>query len=78
LAARVATQVIKAYVEKQRKSPQKMVEKPKANGTVDIGGVWSEPGSDGGNDKLQGGRFVLDLPKKPMPAAIAAPGMTVH
>ena len=78
LAANVATQVIKAYVEKQRKSPQKMVEKPKANGTVDIGGLWSEPGSDGGNDKLQGGRFVLDLPKKPMPAAIAAPGMTVH
>jgi penicillin-binding protein 2 len=63
LAARLATQVIKAYVEKQRKSPQKMVEKPKANGTVDIGGLWTEPGSDGDNDKLQGGRFVLDLPK---------------
>ena len=75
LAANVATQVIKAYVDKQRKSPQKMVEKPKANGTVDIGGLWSEPDSGGGNDKLQGGRFVLDLPKKPLPAAIAAPGM---
>jgi penicillin-binding protein 2 len=75
LAANVATQVIKAYVEKQRKSPQKMVEQPKGNGTVDIGSLWSEPDSDGGNDKLQGGRFVLDLPKKPLPAAIAAPGM---
>jgi penicillin-binding protein 2 len=75
LAANVATQVIKAYVEKQRKSPQKMVEKPKGNGTVDIGSLWSEPDSDGGNDKLQGGRFVLDLPKKPLAAAIAAPGM---
>ena len=29
LAARLATQVIKAYVEKQRRTPQKMVEKPK-------------------------------------------------
>jgi len=78
LAANVATQVIKAYVDKQRRSPQKMVEKPKTNGTVDIGGLWSEPDSDGGNDKLGGGRFVLDLPKKPLPAAIAAPGMTTH
>jgi penicillin-binding protein 2 len=75
LAANVATQVIKAYVDKQRKNPQKMVEKPKPNGTVDIGGLWSEPNSDGANDKLQGGRFVLDLPKKPLTAAIAAPGM---
>ena len=75
LAANVATQVIKAYVDKQRKTPQKMVEKPKPNGTVDIGGLWSEPNSDGSNDKLQGGRFVLDLPKKPLAAAIAAPGM---
>jgi penicillin-binding protein 2 len=75
LAANVATQVIKAYVEKQRKSPQKMVEKPKPSGTVDIGSLWSEPDSDGGSDKLQGGRFVLDLPKKPLAAALAAPGM---
>jgi penicillin-binding protein 2 len=75
LAANVATQVIKAYVDKQRKTPQKMVEKPEPNGTVDIGGLWSEPNSHGSNDKLQGGRFVLDLPKKPLAAAIAAPGM---
>ncbi|MGP0019614.1 MAG: penicillin-binding protein 2 [Candidatus Sulfotelmatobacter sp.] len=78
LAARLATQVIKAYVEKQRRTPQKMVEKPKANGTVDIGGLWSEPSPDGGNEKLQGGRFVIDLSRKPLPAAIAAPGMTIH
>src|SRR6266849_283883 len=37
LAARLATQVIKAYVEKQRRAPTKMVEKPKTSGTVDIG-----------------------------------------
>jgi penicillin-binding protein 2 len=75
LAARLATQVIKAYVDKQRRTPQKMVEKPKTGGTVDIGGLWTEPDSDGDKEKLAGGRFVLDLPKKPLAVAIAAPGM---
>ncbi len=77
LAARLATQVIKAYVDKQRRTPTKMVEKPTSGGTVDIGGLWTEPDSDGDGDKekLQGGRFVLDLPKKPLAVAIAAPGM---
>ena len=74
LAARLATQVIKAYVDKQHRTPQKMVEKPKS-GTVDIGGLWTEPDSDGDKETLQGGRFVLDLPKKPLAVAIAAPGM---
>ena len=80
LAARLATQVIKAYVDKQRRTPQKMVEKPKNDGTVDIGGLWTEPDSDGDRDKekLDGGRFVLDLPKKPMALATAAPGMSVR
>jgi len=78
LAAHLATQVIKAYVDKQRRTPQKMVEKPKSNGTVDIGGLWTEPDSDGHKETLQGGRFVLDLPKKPLATAIAAPGMTTH
>ena len=67
--------MIKAYVEKQRRTPQKMVEKPKSDGTVDIGGLWTEPDSDGDKEKLQGGRFVLDLPKKPLAVAVAAPGM---
>ena len=74
LAARLATQVIKAYVEKQRRAPQKMVEKPK-NGTVDMGGLWSAPDSDGDKDGLGGGRFAIDLPKKKMVLATAAPGM---
>jgi penicillin-binding protein 2 len=74
LAARLATQVIKAYVEKQRRMPTKMVEKPKV-GTVDIGGLWTDPDSDGEKQRLQGGRFVLDLPKKPLAVATAAPGM---
>ena len=74
LAARLATQVIKAYVDKQKRSPQKMVEKPK-NGTVDIGGLWTTPDSDGDKEALQAGHFVLDVPKKPLAVAIAAPGM---
>src|SRR6202166_578516 len=82
LAARLATQVIKAYVDKQHRAPQKMVEKPKSDGTVDIGGLGTEPDSDGDGDgdkeKLDGGRFVLNLPKKPMALATAAPGMSVH
>jgi penicillin-binding protein 2 len=82
LAARLATQVIKAYVDKQRRTPQKMVEKPKSGGPVDIGGLWTNPDSDGDGDgdkeKLDGGRFVLDLPKKPLALATAAPGMPVQ
>src|SRR5579871_1874348 len=76
LAARLATQVIKAYVEKQHRAPQKMVEKPKGDGTVDIGGLWTDPDPDASDKEgLQGGRFVLDLAKKPMAVAVAAPGM---
>ena len=74
LAARLATQVIKAFVDKQRRTPQKMVEQPK-NGTVDVGGLWSAPDPDGDTDGLQAGRFAIDLPKKKMVLATAAPGM---
>jgi len=72
LAARLATQVLKAYVEKQRQTPQKMVEKPKNDGPVDMGGLWTAPG---GEQKLEGGRFDIDLPKRPVVAAVAAPGI---
>jgi penicillin-binding protein 2 len=74
LAARLATQVIKAYVDKQKRTPQKMVEQPK-NGTVDMGGLWSAPGDDGDKDGLQAARFAIDLPKKRSVLATAAPGM---
>jgi penicillin-binding protein 2 len=74
LAARLATQVIKAYVEKRQRTPQKMAEKPK--GSIDIGGLWSAPDEDGaGQDGLRGGRFEVRLPKKPLALAIAAPGI---
>jgi penicillin-binding protein 2 len=76
LAARLATQVIKAYVDKQRRTPQKLVEQPKNDGKVDIGGLWSAPdATTEGKEKLEGGRFEIALPKKPAALATAAPGM---
>ncbi len=73
LAARVVSQVIKAYVEKQRRQPTKMASAP---AKVEIGGVWSDPGGDDGdNDRLQSGRFILDVKGKHAPLATAAPGM---
>src|SRR5216684_4198083 len=74
LAARTAAQVIKAYVEKERRAPTKMVEKPKSGGKVEISGVWTEPGADGDMEKLQGGRFFVPVRKRPL-MATAAPGL---
>ena len=61
LAARVASQVIKAYVEKQRRQPTKVAS---GETKTEIGAVWSSPNADGDGDRLQGGRFYIDLPKK--------------
>ena len=72
LAARIATQVLKAYVDKQRRIPNKVVEKPKSDGTVDIGALWTAPEGD----KLEGGRMSLELPKRPSALATAAPGIS--
>src|SRR6202050_3698295 len=71
LAARLATQVLKAYVDKQRRTPQKVVEKPKSDGKVDMGALWTAPEGD----KLEGGRFSVELPKQPIAVATAAPGI---
>jgi hypothetical protein len=71
LAARLATQVLKAYVDKQHRTPQKMVEKSKGDGKLDMGALWTAPEGD----KLEGGRFLLKLAKKPLALATAAPGI---
>jgi penicillin-binding protein 2 len=78
LAGRVAAQVVKAYVDKERRQPPKMAgaKTPPANDKVEIGGVWTMPGAAGGDDKLQGGRFFLDVAKRPIALATAAPGMS--
>jgi len=75
LAARTAAKVIKAFVEKQQRNPQKMADRPKGGNKVEIGAVWTVPDSDDAKDRLQAGRFVLERAKKPLAVAIAAPGM---
>jgi penicillin-binding protein 2 len=78
LAARLATQVIKAYVDKQRRQPTKMA----ANAAkVEVGSLWTdsdgadENGQKSSADHLQGGRFVVEVGGKRAPLAVAAPGM---
>jgi penicillin-binding protein 2 len=78
LAARTAAKVIKAFVDKQQRNPPKMADKPKRDGKVEIGGVWTEPDSDGDTDRLQGGHFLIEGSRKSMPLATAAPGVQVE
>jgi penicillin-binding protein 2 len=68
LAARLATQVIKAFVDKQRLQPTKVAQ---ANGKVDVGALWN----DAGSERLQGGHVVMQLAKQHLPLASAAPGV---
>ena len=69
LAARLATQVIKAFVDKQRRLPSKLAK----NGKVDVGALWSDPDSNG--DALHAGHFSVDVAKHHAPLAVAAPGV---
>jgi penicillin-binding protein 2 len=70
LAARLATQVIKAYVDKQLRQPTKVAS---GSGKVDVGAVWNA--GAGADDDLQGGHFDLDVSKSRAPLALAAPGL---
>jgi penicillin-binding protein 2 len=70
-AARIAAQVVKAYVEKQRRQPTKVASEDKK---VEIGAVWNSASPDGADqDTLHGGRFVMDVPKTRLSLAAAAP-----
>jgi penicillin-binding protein 2 len=72
-AARIAAQVIKAYVEKQRRQPTKMAESQPG---VEMGAVWNDADQDGsGGDRLHAGRFRIDLPNERLSLAMAAPGV---
>src|SRR5882724_7979640 len=62
LAARLATQVIKAYVDKQHRQPTKVAS---GAGKVEIGAVWNAGSGD--DDELQGGHFVLPGPNARLP-----------
>src|SRR5271154_190785 len=68
LAARLATQVIKAYVDKQRQQPTKMAA---GSGKVEIGGLWTDPASESGAGEdgkagghLQAGRVLVGVARK--------------
>jgi penicillin-binding protein 2 len=73
LAGIVASKVIKAYVEKQRRQPTKVA----SNSKVDIGALWTTSTTDENPnfDKLQGGHFLIDISKQKAPLAMAAPGV---
>jgi penicillin-binding protein 2 len=75
LAARLATQVIKAYVDKQRRQPTNVVEKQPSDGKAEIGALWTSPDEHGDSERLEGGRFLVELPKRRLPLAGAAPGI---
>jgi penicillin-binding protein 2 len=71
LAARTAAQVIKAYVEKQRRTPSKMAT---TTSKVEIGALWNI--TEGGHDELRAGRLRLNLQADSFPlGARAAPGL---
>jgi penicillin-binding protein 2 len=86
LAARLATQVIKAYVDKQQRQPTKVAS---ASGKVEVSSLWTDPeaapapsenargetGEEARGDHLQAGRFVINLARKRAPLAAVAPGM---
>jgi len=82
LAARLATQVIKAYVDKQQRQTTKVAQgrarksqvkrKSAACGRPQRRDATKE---DAGGDHLQSGRFLVDVARKRTPLAVAAPGM---
>ncbi len=76
-AARAASQVIKAYVEKQR-TRETLVAKQNAGGKAEVAAVWHQPAASDGtqpDNKLQAGHFNIDASGRATPVA-AAPGMT--
>jgi len=74
LAARLATQVIKAFVDKQHRQPTNLADQPGNDRKAEIGAIWSRPEA-GHGDELKGGSFAIDLPRKHLPLAVAAPGL---
>ncbi len=78
LAARVTTQVIKAYVDKQRRQPTKMARaraRWKSAACGPIPAALTKTARTQNEDHLQGGRFFVDVARKRAPLAVAAPGM---
>ncbi|HUK86090.1 MAG TPA: penicillin-binding protein 2 [Terriglobales bacterium] len=74
VAAHLAAQVIKAYVEKQRRRQLKVARGPQHPPAFEMTGVWSVSGEDG-RETFQAGRFRLPLGLHHLPLALAAPGL---
>lgn len=76
LAARLATEVIKSYVDKQRRQPTGLANgKPSTDGNAEIGALWTSPNEHGPGESLEVGHLAVALPKKPRRVAAAAPGL---
>jgi len=76
LAARLATEVIKSYVDKQRRQPTGLANgKPSTDGNAEIGALWTSPNERGPGETLEVGHLAVALPKKPRPVATSAPGL---
>lgn len=74
LAARIATQVIKSFVDKQRRQPTNVARRVGSK-DVEVGALWTSQGEEGESEKLNGGRIQINLTKPSLPLATAAPGL---
>ncbi len=71
LAARVAAQVIEAYVNKQRKMENNLEEAKKAPVPVEVGAIWSETPAGDQPAPLHGGHFYVTPAEKKQDVAAA-------
>jgi penicillin-binding protein 2 len=74
-AARMAAQVVKAYMDKERRQPTKMARQGRGR-KVEVGGVWSQPDDERrAEPPLVAAHFYVTIPAKPLATAAAAPGV---
>jgi len=73
LAARVAAQVIEAYVNKQRKQDNNLLEAKKPPVPVEVGAVWSDTPTGDQPAPLRGGHFYVAAAEKKDVAAANRP-----
>jgi penicillin-binding protein 2 len=69
-AARIASQVIKTYVEKKRRTPTHVAQTPAA--PTEVSALWNAPDADSeSGERLAGGRFTLPagLPRRRIASA---------
>jgi penicillin-binding protein 2 len=68
LAARLASQVIQAYADKQKHIPVKVAKSAPSSAPVEMAAVWSAPDPDSpSGQRLRGGRFIIQQQTKSKP-----------